>query len=143
MLFLDVNVVVHAHRSQDSQRSAQVRQWLDPRLWEGEPLGVSELVLSAMIRIVTNGRIFREPTPPAQALEFAAALQGAPSAVPVRPGPRHWSIFSDLVGTGRLRGNDVPDAYVAAMALERGATLVTLDRGFGRFPGLRLLDPLG
>lgn len=125
------------------QPFAQIREWVNLRLRGGEPLGISELVWSAVTRIVTNGRIFREPTPPAQALEFAQALLDAPSAVPVRPGARHWPIFSDLVATQRLRANDVPDAYLAAMVLERGATFVTRDSaGFGRFPGLRRLDPL-
>jgi hypothetical protein len=54
----------------------------------------------------------------------------------------HWSIFRDLVASHRLRGNDVPDAYLAAIALEAGATMATLDRGFARFAGLRLADPL-
>lgn len=142
MLLLDVNVVVHAHRWRDAEEAAQIREWLNARLVGGEPLGISELVLSAMIRIVTNGRIFRDPTPPAQALEFAQALLDAPAAVSVRPGARQWPIFSNLVATQRLRANDVPDAYLAAMAMERGATFVTRDGGFGRFPGLRLLDPL-
>lgn len=58
----------------------------------------------------------------------------------VRAGARHWSIFSQIVGEHRLRGDDVPDAYYAAIALEQGATVVTADRGFARF-GVRTLDP--
>jgi predicted nucleic acid-binding protein len=60
----------------------------------------------------------------------------------VRPGERHWGIFHDLVSQHGLRGNDIPDAYLAALALEQGATWVTTDRGFARYEGLRLLDPL-
>jgi predicted nucleic acid-binding protein len=48
----------------------------------------------------------------------------------------------DLVTSQRLRGSDVPDAYLASVAMEQGATMVTLDRGFRRFEGLRVLDPL-
>ncbi|MHB8275600.1 MAG: PIN domain-containing protein [Dermatophilaceae bacterium] len=60
----------------------------------------------------------------------------------VRPGERHWGIFHDLVSAHGLRGNDIPDACLAALALEQGATWVTTDRGFARYQGLRLLDPL-
>jgi predicted nucleic acid-binding protein len=59
----------------------------------------------------------------------------------VRPGPRHWTIFTDLVVQHRLRGNDVPDAYLSATALEAGATLVSRDPGLSRY-GVRLVDPL-
>ena len=58
----------------------------------------------------------------------------------VRAGARHWSIFSQNVGEHRLRGDDVPDAYNSAIALEQGSTVVTADRGFARF-GVRTLDP--
>lgn len=142
MLFLDVNVVVRAHRPADSERSAQVREWLVPRLTGSESIGVSEFVLSAMIRIATNGRIFTEPSPPSEALAFAQALLDAPAVTPVRPGGRHWRIFSDLVSAQRLRANDVPDAYLAAIAVEHRATLVTSDQGFARFPDVHILDPL-
>jgi toxin-antitoxin system PIN domain toxin len=75
-------------------------------------------------------------------LAFCAAVLDAPSAVPVRPGVRHWPIFAGLCHDVGARGNLVPDAYLAALALEHGATWVTTDRGFARFPGLRWRTPL-
>lgn len=75
-------------------------------------------------------------------MQFADALLDAPSAQVVRPGTRHWSIFRGFVTTLRLRGNDVTDAYLASLAMEHGSTFVTLDRGFTRFDGLRVLNPL-
>lgn len=140
MLFLDVNVLVGAQRNDASPDSRSMRTWLDAALSEHEALGISELALSAMVRIVTHPRVFETPSAPTEALAFADALLGAPQVAIVRPGSRHWRIFSDLVTGHRLRGNDVPDAYYAAMALERGATVVTADRGFVRF-GVRTLDP--
>lgn len=59
----------------------------------------------------------------------------------IAAGPRHWELFADLVLLTRARANVVPDAYLAALAIEHGATLVTRDRAFARFPGLRTLDP--
>jgi toxin-antitoxin system PIN domain toxin len=140
VLFLDVNVLVGAQRNDDSPHAHQMRSWLDQALGGHEPIGVCELALSAMVRIVTHPRVFQHPTTPAQAIEFANALLAAPRVVSVRPAGRHWPIFAELVSAQRLRGNDVPDAYYAAIALELGATVVTADRAFARY-GVRTLDP--
>lgn len=141
MLFPDVNICLAAMRPDASPQAERVRLWLADRLNGHEQVGFSELVLSSMMRIATNHRVFREPSTPAQAIEFADALLSAPAATAVRPGARHWRIFGDLVTSHRLRANDVPDAYLASLAMEAGATFVTLDRGFARFVGLRRLDP--
>lgn len=66
----------------------------------------------------------------------------APATVRVRPRERHWDIFRRLCSTAGARGNNVPDAYLAALALESGATWVTTDSGFARFPGLTWRTPL-
>jgi toxin-antitoxin system PIN domain toxin len=142
VLFPDVNVCLVAMRPDASPDGEEVRAWLEERLGAHEQVGFSHLVLSAMLRIATNARVFQEPSSPGEAVEFAEALLAGPSAVPVLPGPRHWSLFADLVTTHRLRANDVPDAYLASLAMEAGATLVTMDRGFARFEGLKRLHPL-
>jgi len=141
MLFPDVNVVLAAMRPDAYPEADDVRAWLEERLNSPEPVGFSELVLSAVVRISTHPRIFLRPSTPRQAVEFADVLLAAPAATVVRPGRRHWELFQDLVTTHRLRGNDVPDAYLASVALEVGATFVTRDRGFARFEKLRRLDP--
>lgn len=141
MLIADVNVFVGAHRSVITDHLAYSR-WLSGCLSGNEVFGVSELVLSAFLRVVTNHRIFASPSPVESALEFCDAVREAPAAAIVTPGRRHWSIFADLCATTPARGNVVPDAYLAALAIENGATFVTRDRGFARFAGVRLLDPL-
>ncbi|MGO1563088.1 MAG: TA system VapC family ribonuclease toxin [Actinomycetaceae bacterium] len=140
MLFLDVNVLVGAQRNDESMSSRPMREWLDGALAGHEAIGVCELALSAMVRIVTHPKVFEQPSAPGEALEFSRVLLDAPRVAIVRPAARHWTIFADLVREHRLRGNDVPDAYYAAIALEQGATVVTADRGFQRF-GVRTLDP--
>lgn len=141
MLLADVNVFVYAHRT-DSPRHAEHRTWLERALDGIEPFGVSDPVLASVVRLVTNPRIFVPPTPSAVAFEYCALVRAAPAAVSVVPGPRHWAIFEDLCRTVDARGNVVPDAYLAALAIEHGATWVTTDRGFARFPGLQWRVPL-
>lgn len=138
--FVDVNVLVDAHRP-EAPNHERVRAWLDAARRGREPLGLPTLTASGFLRVVTHPRVFREPTPIAVALELIDALAASPAVVLVEPGDRHWGIFHDLCMTLQLRGNAVPDAYLAALAIEQGATWVTSDRGFQRFPDLRLEYP--
>ena len=78
----------------------------------------------------------------AEGLEFADQVRSAPSTVPVAPGPRHWRIFGDLCRNANAKGKLVPDAWLAALAIESGSECVSLDRDFARFPGLRWSHPL-
>ena len=141
MLLADVNAFIYAHRPESPRASAH-RTWLTAALNGDEPFGVSEQVLSSFLRIVTNHRVYVEPTPLPIAMSFCDAVLAAPAAVRVRPGPRHWGIFRTLCAEVGARGNLVPDAFLAALAIEQGATWVTTDRGFARFPGLRWRAPL-
>lgn len=140
MLLLDLNVCVYAFR-RESERHQVAKAWLEQALIGPEPVGLPEQVLASLIRLVTNHRIYQDPSTPAMALSFCDAILAAPAAMRVRPGRRHWGIFHDLVSRHGLRANDIPDAYLAALALEQGATWVTNDRRFARYEGLRLLDP--
>src|SRR5438477_407916 len=70
------------------------------------------------------------------------ALRARPNCVPIAPGPRHWEVFTGLCRRAGARGNLVPDAYLAALAIESGSEWITADRGFARFPGLRWRHPL-
>jgi len=141
MLFVDVNVLVYAHRP-ESPRHEEFLRWLEAARIGDEPLGISDQVLAGFVRVVTHPRVFKDPTPLAVAVEFAAALRSAPAALSVVPGGRGWSIFEELVAQTDARGNAIPDTFLAATAIEQGATLVTADRGFARFPRLRWRHPL-
>ena len=141
MLLPDVNVCLYAMRS-DSPHHQPCKTWLESAINDSEPVGVSELVLSSVLRISTNHRVFREPSRVEDVLEFCDTLMAAPAVTRVRPGARHWGIFTSLVRKHNARANDVPDTYLAALGLENGATFVTRDGDFARFEGLRRLDPI-
>lgn len=141
MLLTDVNVLIYAYRG-DSELHEPIRAWLQEALSGDEAFGVSELVLSGFIRIVTNPRIFTPPSPTPHAFEFADRLRRQPNCLPVKPGLRHWDIFARLCKAAGARGGLVADAYFAALAIESGGEWVTTDRDFSRFPGLRWRHPL-
>lgn len=142
MRCVDVNILINAHRP-ESARHDEFRAWLDEARNGPEPLGLIPLVAGGFLRTVTNHRVYRDPTPLPVALAFVDALREAPATGAVIPGARHWSIFADLCLRVDAKANVVPDAFLAAIALEQGATWVTADRGFSRFPGLRWVHPLG
>jgi toxin-antitoxin system PIN domain toxin len=94
-------------------------------------------VLSSVIRIATNPRIYPRPDPAADVIAFAHTLLDQPHCRVVQPGSRHWSIFCDLCRHTNASGNLVPDAWLAALAIEHGCEWITDDRDYARFPGLR------
>ena len=141
MILLDVNVLVHAHR-QDADRHAEFKAWIESALQEPAGVAVSDLVLSGCLRVVTHAKVFKTPTPLAKALEFVEDFRSRDEVHILGPGPAHWEIFTSLCRKVEARGNLIPDAYHAALALEYGCEWITLDRGFARFPGLRWRHPL-
>ena len=141
MILLDVNILVYAHR-EDTEQHGEYRAFLENRLDSAERCGVSELVLSGCLRVVTHPRVFNPPTPLTQAVDFVRALRDHPNVAVVSPGDRHWEIFLGLCRAAGARGNLVSDAYQAALAIESGCEWITTDRDYSRFPGLRWRHPL-
>jgi toxin-antitoxin system PIN domain toxin len=142
LILIDVNVLIYAHRA-DSLGHEGYRNWLAEVLKNDSPYGMWDLVLSAFLRIVTHSRIFRDPTPLETALSFVNEIRDRTNCVLLSPGERHWDIFTRLSKTVGARGNLIPDAYLAALAIESGTELVTTDRDYARFPNLRWRHPLG
>jgi len=141
MRLADVNVLVYAFRA-DAPGHAAHLAWVESLVGSDEAYGVSDHVLAGFLRVVTHPRVFRPPTPVARALAFARAFRDRRNAVPIAPGARHWDIFTRLCRHTGARGNLVPDAWLAALAIESGCELATTDRDFARFPDLRWRHPL-
>lgn len=141
MLCLDVNVLVYAHRADlaDNDRYASLLEgWVNG----SEPIGLPDLTLSGFLRLVTNRRVFAEPTPSSSAWEFVDRLVAARATVQLLTSTRHWSHFRTLAHDIDARAGDLPDAYLAASALDNNATLISADRGFARFARLQWRHPL-
>jgi len=138
---VDVNVLVYAHRK-DAPDHERYRAWLEAWLDSDTAFGLSDLVLSGFLRVVTHPRIFNRPTPVEAALEFTDAIRSRPNCVPIAPGRRHWEIFTRLCSVAGVKGNLVPDAYFAALAIESGSEWITTDRDYSRFPHLKWRHPL-
>lgn len=140
MKLVDVNVLVYAHR-EEMEQHVLCKKWIETALAHPAGLGVSDIVLSGFVRIVTHPRVFSVPTPLPMALQFASVLREHPQTRIIQPGTRHWRIFTNLCEQANCKGNLIPDAFLAALAIEQGCEWITLDRGFARFPDLRWSEP--
>jgi hypothetical protein len=132
----DVNILLYAARG-DLPGHARSRAWLQGALNGNEPVALVAPVLASFVRVATNRRVFATPTPLADAIGFVEAMLGAPAAfTPALP----EGCAAELLRQCRAadaRGDLVTDAYLAAVATSLGAELVSADRDFARFPGLR------
>ena len=135
MILPDVNVLVHAFRS-DASDHEMCRKWLDGVINGDARYGMAPQVLSGVIRVTTHPKIFKKPSGMAEAIGYCNILLHQPHCVVIQPGDRHWDIFTRLCTDADARGNLAQDAWFAALAIESGCTWITLDRDFTRFSGL-------
>jgi len=140
MLLPDVNVLVHAFRS-DSSDHELCRSWLDSVVNGEARYGMAPQVLSGVVRVTTHPKVFVEPSGLDEALRFCNLLLDQSQCTIIQPGERHWEIFTRLCTQADARGNMVPDAWFAALAIESGCEWITLDRDYARFSQLRWRVP--
>jgi uncharacterized protein len=140
MILPDVNILVYAHR-EDAPGHHMFYEWFRAILESDPAFAMAELILSGFLRVVTHPRIFNPPSTLGQAFAFITEIQNQPKCVRIQPGPRHWGIFVQSCKAANARGNLIPDAYLAALAIESGCEWVTTDRDYSRFPQLHWRHP--
>jgi len=141
MLLIDANLLIYAVNS-DSPQHDCAKSWLNETLSSDTLVGLPWVCLLAFLRITTRRGILARPLRVELALEFVDSWLRQPFVEPVRPGNGHWSIMRKLIRSSGTGGNLTSDAHVAALALERGATICSADHDFRRFPGVDHLNPL-
>src|SRR2546429_3659368 len=140
MLLPDVNVVLYAART-DAVNHQKYYQWLD-NAFASNQVVLADIVIAGFVRILTNRKAFPLPTPIETAFSHIENLIAQPSCVRLQPAEHHWSIFKDLCKSADVKAAMVTDAWLAAIAIEHGCELITTDRDFARFKGLKWRHPL-
>lgn len=141
MIAVDANLLVYAHVVSYPQHET-ARTWLDSQLASAPRVGLPWASLLAFVRLVTNPRLFSEPEPITDAWEQVESWLDAEASWIPGPTPQHREVLRTCVLGSGVRANDVPDAHLAALAMEHGLSLATSDKGFARFEGLDWFDPL-
>jgi toxin-antitoxin system PIN domain toxin len=140
-MLLDANLLLYAVHKQAEQHDAAAA-WLTDQLNGSRRVGLPWQSLAAFLRIATHPRAFQRPLSPAIAWEQVTNWLSAPVAWVPDPGPEHARILGELITSHDVRGNLVPDALLAALAIEHGLTLYSTDTDFARFRDLRWQNPL-
>lgn len=141
MILVDANILVYAHVRSFPQH-ARARAWLDAQLSLGTPVGLPWPSLLAFLRLVTNPRVFQHPESMVAAWQQVGAWLGAEAAWVPHATDRHGDVLGQLLDAAGVHANLVPDAHLAALAIEHGLLLCSADGDFARFPELRWLNPL-
>lgn len=125
-----------------SPRHSAARPWLEQTLSGPQTVGLSWTVLLAFVRLSTRSAVFSSPLTSDESLDIVDGWLALSSVVIVQPGRRHAGVLRELLSAAGTAGNLVPDAHLAALAVEHGAELCSCDADFSRFPGVRWVDPL-
>lgn len=141
MIIIDANLLLYAYHEAAVQH-VRARDWLQSTLNGSETVGLPWAVVLSFLRISTDLRIMDPPMPSDVALAIVDELLARSTVLLLRPETSHWHALSSAIREGRCRGRLIPDAHLAALAIERGALLCSSDHDFARFRGLRWLDPL-
>ena len=141
MILVDANLLVYSHVRSFAQHE-RAHEWLDKHLNGAAPVGLPWVSLLAFLRLVTNPRVFEHPEPMDEAWHQVLDWLTCETVwIPQATG-RHSEVLGELVASPGVHGNLVPDADLAALAIEHGLLLCSADSDFARFPALRWQNPL-
>jgi toxin-antitoxin system PIN domain toxin len=141
VILVDANLLVYAN-DQAAPEHPIARAWFEGILSRPDRVGIPWPSLLAFVRLVSNPAIVRAPVTPAAAWERASEWTRRDNVWLPLPGPRHGELLAGFFADSRITSRMVPDAHLAALAIEHGLTLCSTDGDFARFPGLRWQNPL-
>jgi toxin-antitoxin system PIN domain toxin len=141
VILVDANLLIYAVDS-DAPHHQRARAWLEGVLSGADAVGLSWSVILAFLRVTTREGILVRSLDPVAACRYVDGWLGQSNVVAVSPGPEHWTILRSLLTESGTAGNLTSDAHLAALAIERGATLCSSDNDFKRFRRVEHVNPL-
>ena len=141
MIVPDVNMLVFSY-NEDAPEHEIARPWWEGLLNGTEAVGVPWVVSTGFVRVITNPRAVGSPLSPVAAADCIHDWLSRSHIEPIDPGPNHLSLFRTNLVASNQGANLVPDAHIAAIAMEYDAEVHSADRDFARFPGVRWRNQL-
>jgi hypothetical protein len=141
VILIDVNLLVHAYNA-DSDLHQPSRDWLEAQITVQDCVALPWASLLGFLRVSTNTRIFPKAWAVSDAWNAVKELLAQDCVWIPQPTGRHPEVLGRLLSQRGMRSELVPDAHLAALAIEHGLTLCSTDADFARFKGLRWLNPL-
>lgn len=141
MIITDVNLLAYAH-NKAAPHHDRARRWWEELLTRQQPVGLAWAVAFGFVRLVTHASVLVNPLAPPEAVARVRGWLAQPEVRIIEPGPRHLGIVEELFRATGVAGSLTTDTHLAALAIEHQAELHSNDSDFGRFPGLRWVNPL-
>jgi toxin-antitoxin system PIN domain toxin len=140
VIVIDANVLLYAY-DRSEPRHQVAAAWFEATVGGAETVGLALSTMLAFIRISTDPRVYERPLASDRAIDIVRSWLERDNVLLIGPSDSHWTTLAALAVAGQARGPLLMDAHLAALTLEHGATLATVDRDFSRFAGLRTFDP--
>lgn len=140
-MLVDANLLLYAV-DDAAPEYARASTWLTEQLQGERRVGLPWASLTAFMRIATNPRVVRSPIRPDEAWRYVTDWLAVPNVWIPGPTDRHAEVLGKLISTYRVAGNLVPDAHLAAIAIEHGLEVCSADTDFARFSEIRWRNPI-
>jgi len=141
VILVDANLLVYAHNA-DAVEHSIARAWLEHQFSQPSRVGLPWPSLLAFVRLACNPAVVPAALRPAIAWQYVEEWLALDNVWIPGPGPGHAAVLAGFFGLAQMTGRLVPDAHLAALAVEHGLTLCSPDGDFAKFPGLKWLNPL-
>lgn len=140
-MLLDANLLLYAVDA-DARDHAAAATWLEDQLSGTTRIGLPWQSIGAFVRIATHPRVYERPLAAGEAWDYVEAWLAVPNAWIPAAGPATARVLGELLQDPQITGNLVPDAQLAALAIEHGVAVASADADFARIPGCRWINPL-
>ncbi|MCB1094866.1 MAG: PIN domain-containing protein [Verrucomicrobiae bacterium] len=141
MICPDINLLLYATFSSCSQHGV-AKAWWDGVLSGSLPVRIGHIVILGFIRISTHPKVFKTPLTLPQAIAVVDGWLSQPNVEMIAPATAHWDNLKMMLAAGTTGGNLTTDAHIAALAADFGLIIYSNDTDFGRFPGVKVINPV-
>jgi toxin-antitoxin system PIN domain toxin len=141
VILIDANLLIYAKFS-DLPQHIRARRWLEAQMDAPGRVGIPWQSSLAFLRLATNPRLFGRPLGIRAAWQQVSEWLEHPRVWIPEPTEDHPGVLGRILGQAQATGNLVPDAHLAALAIEHGLTVCSADSDFARFSGLEWVNPI-